>query len=157
MRESQTRDVKRIWREGLDPAVPWPVVTLRFDEIPGLLWNRRVPRWRLVKPWRVRVPEDWRVEHDGEPYLSMTVPAGFECDLASIPRIAYPFAAPHELSLSAAIAHDAHHAAAITPRLTRRQADRLFLRLMRHRRVVAWRRWPAFAAVRLFGGLAYRR
>ena len=137
--------------------IPWPTVTLQLFEVPGLLWTRCKRRWVLVRCWRVQVPEAWGVEYHGEPYVSMLVPAGFQCDLASVPRVAWLFAAPHELSLAAAIAHDAHYAAAVTPRLTRRQADRLFLRLMTCRRVPWWRRWPAFLAVRWFGWFAYRR
>ncbi|NOX56525.1 MAG: DUF1353 domain-containing protein [Planctomycetes bacterium] len=52
-------------------------------------------RWRVVRPLRFRLPDGADVE----------VPAGFETDLASIPRIAWTVVAPWDVA-PAAVVHD---------------------------------------------------
>ena len=112
-------------------------------------------RWRLEATYRYRAGT-----------TVITVPAGFEFDLASVPRLLWTLIAPFELSIVAPLLHDFLYrnggslpAGAIEPRrtFTRAQADRLFLDLMGVENVPAWRRVPAYLAVRLFGGHAWRR
>jgi hypothetical protein len=110
----------------------------------------------------------WRVEADYT-YLdgatAITVPAGFEFDLSTIPRLFWPLIGPFELSIVAPLMHDflyAHGgrppAGSVVPPRTydRAEVDRMFREIMGAEGVPAWRRAVAYAAVRLFGGGAWR-
>jgi hypothetical protein len=111
----------------------------------------------------------WRLEGD-YPYQDgrnlITVPGGFLFDLASIPRAFWWLISPFELSIAAPLLHDflyAHKgdppAGSIEPArvYSRKQADQLFREVMKIEGVPAWRRGPAYAAVRSFGWLAWRK
>jgi hypothetical protein len=106
----------------------------------------------------------WRLEHEYQyPVMGLwaTVPAGFEYDLASVPRALTPFIQPDELGRSAPLVHDwlyQNHGlfAALEAPLKRRQVDALFRLLMLLEQVPAWRRYWAWLAVRLGGWLAWR-
>ncbi len=111
----------------------------------------------------------WRLEHpysyqDGDHRL--TVPGGFEFDLASIPRWFWWAIAPFELSVAAPLLHDFiyQHGGRLPdgsvqpPRTyTRQEADRVFRDIMVHEGVPGWRRTIAYAAVRAFGWTGWRR
>lgn len=115
-------------------------------------YNAKTGKWRLLEPLIV--------DAGGK---QVSVPSGFQTDLASIPRIAWPIVAPFELSLAAPIVHDkcyetgqimvrATAADAWVPtRVTRAQADRLLYDVAAAEGVWWWRRWLAYHAVRLFG------
>lgn len=112
-------------------------------------YDVRARAWELVEPY----PLD-------RPGFSLRIPAGFQFDLASIPRFFWRVIAPFELSLSAPLVHDFLYACqghppegtVVPPRtFTRLESDRLFLVLMRLEGVPLWRRWLAYCAVRLFG------
>lgn len=109
----------------------------------------------------------WRLE-EAYSYLDgdheITVPEGFEFDLASIPRAFWWLIAPFELSIAAPLLHDFlyHHggdppAGSIEPVRTysRAAADRLFRHVMEVEGVPGWRRTLAYAAVRAFGWLGW--
>ncbi|MEN8234191.1 MAG: DUF1353 domain-containing protein [Actinomycetota bacterium] len=111
----------------------------------------------------------WRLE---EPYAyadgdhAITVPEGFLFDLASIPRAFWWLVSPFELSIAAPLLHDFLYqhagvppAGSIKPPRTysRSEADRLFLHMMETEGVPGWRRGPAYAAVRAFGWLGWRK
>ena len=111
----------------------------------------------------------WRLE-EAYPYQDgpnlITVPEGFEFDLASIPRLFWWLIAPFELSIAAPLLHDFlyHHEGDLPPgsiepprAYTRLQADRLFRDIMQTEGVPAWRRTLAFLAVRAFGWLGWRQ
>jgi hypothetical protein len=123
-------------------ALPAPVLTYIGDD-----------RWRLEQDY---------VYQDGEHRI--TVPAGFEFDLSSVPRALWSVIAPFELSVTAPLLHDflyrygGHPPGAIEPprTYTRKEADELFRRVMEEEGVPAWRRHAAYAAVRLFGRRAWR-
>jgi len=94
----------------------------------------------------------------------LTVPQGFEFDLASVPRAFWSLIAPFELSIAAPLLHDFLYryqgeppAGAIEPpgRYSRLEADRLFRRVMEEEGVARWRRALGYAAVRLFSGYAW--
>lgn len=122
-------------------------------------------RYRLVEPYQY----EW--SHGGTRYR-LTVPAGFENDLASVPRILWWYISPFDLGL-AAVPHDwiYEHAGRLPPgsfqrlqgdrwanvdeRWSRRDADRLFGRLMREAHVDRTRRRRAYLAVRLLGWPAW--
>lgn len=111
----------------------------------------------------------WRLEaaysyEDGANVI--TVPEGFQFDLASIPRVFWGLIAPFELSIAAPLLHDLlyHHQGDLPPgtvepprAYTRLEADRLFRNIMETEGVPAWRRTLAYLAVRSFGWLGWRR
>lgn len=110
--------------------------------------------WRLDQPYSLAF-DDYRIR----------IPAGFEFDLASVPRPLWWLIAPFELSIAAPLIHDFLYRSAgrppagtvVPPRtFTRAQADRLFLEIMRREHVAAWRRKLAYLAVRLFGSFWWR-
>lgn len=108
-------------------------------------------RWRLAEPFEYHVgryPSDEVIR----------VPAGFETDLASIPRLFWPLLPPQGRYAKAAILHDwlyvlgpAGDAAA------RQRADAIFLEAMAVLGCPAWQRRLIHAAVRLFGAAAFGR
>lgn len=111
-------------------------------------------RWRLEQSYAYR---------DGDTVV--TVPAGFDFDLSSVPRLFWFLLAPFELSIAAPLLHDFLYryggrppAETIAPprTYTRAEADRMFREIMRAEGVSAWRRALAYAAVRLFGRSAWR-
>ena len=103
--------------------------------------------------------------------LCLVVPRGFDHDFASVPRLVWSFISPIDLGV-ASIFHDwlyrhggrvetlawrrggAGWTSADTP-WTRRDADRLFARIMREQGVPRWRRRMAYRSVRLLGGGAW--
>lgn len=104
----------------------------------------------LARPWRFF----------GFGY-TLRVPEGYVTDLASVPRLFWPLISAWDLSFAAPILHDFLYeyggrppAGAAYPAnvgFSRRETDALFLHLMAEEGVAAWRRWIAWAAVRLFG------
>jgi hypothetical protein len=111
-------------------------------------------------------------EKEGVRYR-LVVPAGFTCDLASIPRLLWWYISPFDLG-SAAVPHDwlyAHggrvpsgsHSVMengvwqeVGQPWTRKDADRLFGRMMREAGVHPAKRKRAYRAVRLFGAGAWK-
>jgi hypothetical protein len=126
-----------------ESRLPAPVLTYLGDG-----------RWRLEQEYEYR---------DGDTLIA--VPAGFEFDLSSVPRVFWTVIAPFELSVVAPLVHDFLYryggdppAGTVTPprTYTRAEADRLFRVIMRWEGVPVWRRVPAYLAVRLFGRSAWR-
>lgn len=104
----------------------------------------------LTSDWPLLLEEGW-----------VTIPQGFSCDLASVPR---PLRwvrgfEPYELGCGSVL-HDWSYrrggqvAEGIT--LSRKRTDEAFLHLMK-RDGVGWQATVAYYAVRWFGGLAWRR
>jgi hypothetical protein len=92
----------------------------------------------------------------------LIVPKGFITDGASVPRLLWiiPGFGNEELGMSGPTAHDAVYQGIIgrdCPKLTRCRTDQLFRTLMRTDGVGKIRACVAWAAVRLFGWLAWRR
>ena len=113
-----------------------------------------IGRWRL---------EDAYTYHDGD--TAITVPAGFEFDLSSVPRVFWPLIGPFELSIVAPLLHDFLYRHGGKPpagttdpprTYTRREVDRMFRQIMEAEAVAAWRRVLAYDAVRVFGRSAWR-
>lgn len=108
----------------------------------------------------------WRVEEtftvlDGE--RTITIPEGYECSGASIPRLVWWIIAPHELGEVPPVVHDRLYGSGGAPEgiapphvYTRAEADALFLRQMEEEGVDPWRRRRAYLAVRLCGRLFWR-
>lgn len=108
--------------------------------------------WVLTAEWDVLIEEGW-----------ITIPAGFVCDLASVPRILWwiPGLAPMEFGVPAPLVHDwaYQHAGQLTDiiQVNRKRADQLFRILARTEGNGTVRCAVAWAALRLFGWLAWRR
>ena len=102
--------------------------------------------------------DQWRLERDFQ-HGDIKIPAGFEFDLASIPRPLWNVGAPFELSLTAPLIHDylyRHGGWLRNGRwYTRKETDDLFNEIMKDEGVAAWRRVVAYRAVRLFGGSSW--
>lgn len=94
----------------------------------------------------------------------IVVPRGFETDLASVPRIFWSILAPTGKHARAAIIHDFLYSTggawrknlpADRPRLTRRECDAIFHRIMQNAGVRITRRWLMWLAVRICGWLPW--
>lgn len=128
-----------------------------------------VPESRLPAPLVTYLGDGrWRLEQahehrDGD--TTITVPAGFEFDLSSVPRVFWSLIAPFELSIAAPLLHDFLYryggnppTGSVTPprTYTRAEADRMFREIMKAEGVSAWRRTLGYAATRIFGRSAWR-
>lgn len=106
--------------------------------------------WVESRRWRLVAPMTWR---------NITVPAGFETDLASIPRIARVFFSTDGPFLPAAIVHDWLYVAREVNGhpIDRAFADYQFLEGMRDLGVSRFARTVVYRAVRLGGGAIWAR
>jgi hypothetical protein len=140
--------------QGIDLDIPYPhgsaqpflevdPIQVTFDEALSLARGKET--WRLVAPVRMR---------DGLG-AALTIPAGFETDLASVPRILWPFFPPYGFHLRAAIVHDYLYARRTI--VDRGRADAIFLAIMLRYGVRPWRARAMYLAVRLFGAAAWGR
>lgn len=112
----------------------------------------------------IRLHEDYTIKTFlGE----ITIKKGFVCNLASLPRIVWVFAAPTDPGIrEAALIHDwfyrntdvrlfqiySDHLSATTCGVTRETADEIFLEELEDEGIPKWKRYPMFWAVRLVGG-----
>lgn len=81
---------------------------------------------------------------------------GFETDLASIPRIAWPLMAPaHSSLIRPAVIHDYFYRE--NHFYTRKEADLIFYHMLRNEGVSGYRSSIIYCAVRLFGWMNYKR
>lgn len=97
---------------------------------------------------------------------TITAPASYRTDLASIPRIFWSLISPEELSLAAPLFHDLIYRSAgelskskISPFdgkvFTRHEADEIFLEIMKKAKITRWKRTVAYWAVRAFASFAW--
>jgi Protein of unknown function (DUF1353) len=107
----------------------------------------------------LRAMDYWTDCVDGEQSLEIrcrtciTVPAGFETDFASIPRLFWSsIGHPAGEYAQAAVLHDWLYRSQLVPRA---RADALFSEAMKVLGVPGWRRWLMWAAVRVGGAGAY--
>lgn len=112
---------------------------------PILRYDARTGVWHLL--------EDYDFNFLGHSFL---VPAGFECDLSSVPRVVWSIMAPHELSIVAGLMHDWLYRSSHVP-ISRRKADWLFKEIMKNEGVKQWRWRAAYAAVRGWGHSSFQR
>jgi hypothetical protein len=84
----------------------------------------------------------------------ITVPTGFETDFASVPRLFWRLIPPWGRYSAAAVVHDYLYA---TASVTRYEADRIFLDLMKRLGVPLWKRRLMYRAVRLGGWISWKR
>ena len=99
--------------------------------------------WRLLQPFTYQGPRG-----------TITVPAGFVTDFASVPRILWALCPPFGKYTAAAVIHDYLYRERAG---TRSDADRTFLEIMIQDRTRVVRAFLMWAAVRLFGWRFWRR
>ena len=98
---------------------------------------------------------------------TITAPANYETDLASIPRVFWSILAPEELSLAAPLFHDLiYRCGGSLPEdglnpfdgkvFERKEVDDLFLELMKKAKIPRWKRTAAYLAVRGFAAFAWK-
>lgn len=99
---------------------------------------------------------------------TITAPANYETDLASIPRVFWSILAPEELSLAAPLFHDLiYRCGGSLPQdglnpfdgklFERKEVDDLFLELMKKAKIPRWKRTAAYLAVRGFASFAWKQ
>lgn len=84
----------------------------------------------------------------------VTVPAGFVTDFASVPRLPLVYWLMGNVARRPAVVHDFLYSSG---RYEREVADKVLLEAMHAIEMGGWRKYPIFAAVRLFGGSHYER
>lgn len=88
--------------------------------------------------------------------LKVMVPAGFQTDFASVPRIFWNIFPPYGRHGKAAVIHDYLYALVRQGKFHRAMADAVFLAAMKELGVSWWRRTVMYLSVRLFGWSAVR-
>jgi hypothetical protein len=103
--------------------------------------------WKTDKVLIVLAPLGYQSELVG--YIE--VPAGFETDLASVPRVPIAYTAWGGRASAEAVIHDYLYRADSVPSVTLEQANDVFFEAMGARGVSPWVRYPMFWGVTLGG------
>jgi len=103
---------------------------------------------RLVEPF-----DFWLGDGEGKG-MKITVPAGFETDYASVPRVFRSLLSCKKRAAKPAVVHDYLYKTGIVSRKT---ADRVFLQAMEVNKVNFFKRHLYYQAVNWFGWFAWRR
>ncbi len=110
----------------------------------------------------VREPNIWRtiqpLNFDSDKYGHIVVPAGFETDLASVPRIPVAYLLAGATANAAAVVHDWLYRNGVKfKQITKKEeADNIFYEAMEATEVPLWRRWLMYQAVNWFGRGAFK-
>lgn len=108
------------------------------------LINNEGKKWKLI--------ED--LVYEDEKHGRITVPAGFETDFASVPRIPVVFELVGDRGHAAATLHDwLYH----NDKLTRKEVDKILLQALRDTNVGKVRSYLMYFGVRGFGWLFYMK
>ena len=114
-------------------------------------------RWKLYRSFTYQ-------HRNGFGKVDIHIPAGFETDFASVPRIFWALISPWGKFGKAAVLHDflyQNHqiklAKNITLSFTRKQADLIFFKGMRDCGTTVLKAKVMYVAVRLFGWLSWTR
>lgn len=83
---------------------------------------------------------------------AVLVPRGFVTDFASVPRLPFAYMLMGNCANEAAVVHDYLYSTGEVPKNV---ADSIFLEAMKITKIAAWRRYPMYWAVSLFGGSHY--
>lgn len=83
------------------------------------------------------------------------VPAGFKTDFASVPRIPFVYSFFGNTSHSAAVIHDWLYSG--KKKISRKDADAVFVEAMEVRHQSKWQLYPMFVAVRLFACFSFKK
>jgi hypothetical protein len=100
--------------------------------------------WRLLSAFSYLDPDCGPID----------VPAGFETDFASVPRLPLTYALLGAYGHAAAVLHDHIYTTGALPRL---DADRVFRNALRSSGIARWRAWIMWAGVRAGGASRYSR
>lgn len=98
--------------------------------------------WRLLSPFSYIDPEQGAI----------TVPAGFETDFASVPRVPLLFDLLGAYGHAAAVLHDWLYRQGTLPR---EDADRVFYNALRSSGIARWRTWLLWGGARIGGRSSY--
>ena len=120
---------------------------VKVEQISDDLYTRR-NKYRRLGDIQVIIDADFEVTVNGA--LTIIVPKGFRCDLASIPSVGRAFISKMEGS-EAAVVHDYLY---FTGKYPRKFADRVFQAMLRYS-VSGWKVAAMYRAVRLFGGSSW--
>lgn len=86
------------------------------------------------------------------------IPKGFITDLASVPKIFRNLLNSYGKNYTrAAVVHDYLYSHGYKMGIKRKEADRIFLEIMKERGVPLWKRSLMYRGVRMFGGLHYKK
>lgn len=89
-------------------------------------------------------------------FVTITVPAGFITDGASIPSIFWEFLSPYGEYFAAALIHDFLYSK-LNQKYTREESDKIFLEAM-DRLGISWiKRHTIYRAVRMFGWMPFNK
>jgi hypothetical protein len=99
--------------------------------------------WRLLAPFSFLDPDHGLIE----------VPASFETDFASVPRLPLTFSLLGQYGHAAAVLHDWLYR---TGSLNREAADRVFFNALRSSGIARWRAYLMWAGVRIAGASHYK-
>ena len=119
------------------------VSTLRLEDIGP--WRGRTV-YRLLEPL---------IYDSGEQVI--TVPAGFETDLASVPRLPIVYLEWGDRAHREAVLHDYLYSIEAVPELPREECDKLFRQAMISRGNPWWIYQPMYWGVRLGGWTGYKK
>jgi hypothetical protein len=97
-------------------------------------------KWLLIQP--LIYQSDVALE-------TFTVPAGFQTDLASVPRLPFVFLLAGDCARQAAVVHDFLYTSHLVDRAT---ADAVLREASAITGVPVWKRWLMWTGVRAFGG-----
>lgn len=96
------------------------------------------------------VTEDYTVQLGYKTFL--TIPKGFHTDFISSPRWTWSIIPPWGKSSPAAVVHDYFYS---TGKCTQKEADKMFLKLLKVLDVIFWRRQTMYWILRFFGHKAW--
>lgn len=89
--------------------------------------------------------------------VTITVPAEFETDFASVPRVPIAYLLVGNSAHEAAVVHDYLYRKNSIPCVEKKDADEIFLDAMKDMNVPGWQRYTMYWAVRLFGAGSYHK
>ena len=108
---------------------------------------------RSGRLWTLLAPLEYAMGEEESPYV-IRVPAYFQTDFASVPRLLWWLISPTDPGVGkAAVLHDYLYREGF---LGRRMADAIMVEAMRVLGVPAWKRGAIYLALRLFGWVAWR-
>ena len=119
------------------------VTKLKLEDV-GTCGGKTI--YRLLEPL---------IFNDGERII--TVPEGFETNLASVPRVPFAYVAWGDRAHREAVLHDYLYSIGAVPDLPREECDKLFRQAMISRGNPWWIYQPMYWGVRLGGWTGYKK
>lgn len=86
--------------------------------------------------------------------INIVIPEGFLTDLSSVPRLLWWFIPPFGMAVPASILHDYMYTYGWK---SRKEADKLFYKILLTHNVPKWQSFLMYIAVRMFGKSKYKR